>query len=95
VISGGEQGRMLFGKLMLMQLERADHGRADQPPRHGIDRIAEHRRWRNSRARWSSSRTTASSSLRWPPACSRSINRRQIIDYLGGYEDYLASQGVN
>ena len=31
--------------------ERAAHGRADQPPGHGIDRVAEHRRSRNIPAR--------------------------------------------
>jgi ATPase subunit of ABC transporter with duplicated ATPase domains len=41
--------------------QRAADGRADQPPRHGIDRVAQHRAGEVQAARWSSSRTTASS----------------------------------
>ncbi len=31
VLSGGEKGRMLFGKLMMQKPEHSDHGRTDQP----------------------------------------------------------------
>ena len=42
VISGGEQGRMLFGKLMLSRPQRAADGRATNPST-WIDQVAQHR----------------------------------------------------
>ena len=43
VLSGGEKGRMLFGKLMLQQTQCAADGRTDQPHGHGSHRVAQHR----------------------------------------------------
>ena len=62
VLSGGEKGRMIYGKLMLHAAECAADGRAHQPHGHGDHRVAADRPRALSRARWCSSRTTASSS---------------------------------
>ena len=40
VLSGGEKGRMIYGKLMLTRPERDAHGRAHQPHGHGNHRVA-------------------------------------------------------
>ena len=94
VISGGEQGRMLFGKLML---QKGNVPIMDEPTNHlDMESIeALNTGLENSPAPWFSSPTTGSSSRRSPPASSRSRDDGRVIDYLGGYGDYLASQGVN
>jgi ABC-type cobalamin transport system ATPase subunit len=43
VISGGEQGRMLFGRLMLQRGQCDGAGRTDQSLGYGVDRILESR----------------------------------------------------
>ena len=40
VLSGGEKGRMIYGKLMLIETECAVDGRAHQPHGHGDHRVA-------------------------------------------------------
>ena len=72
VISGGEQGRMLFGKLMLLHSRTCccwtsppttwtwNPSNPSTPP------------WTCSRAPWCSSPTTGNSSPPWPPASSKS-----------------------
>ena len=51
VLSGGEEQRMLFGKLMLQMPNVHAARRADQPPGHGIHRVAQHRAGEISPAR--------------------------------------------
>ena len=76
VLSGGEQRRMIFGKLMLEPPEHACmHGRADQPPRHGVDRVAEPRAREVPRHADLRLATTASSCPRSRRASSSSSRR--------------------
>jgi hypothetical protein len=93
VISGGEQGRMIFGKLMLMRAERAGNGRTDQPPRHGIDRVAEHRA---REVQGHADLRLARPRVRLVAGDARSRNPPdgKMVNYLGNYEEYLASQGI-
>ena len=48
---------------------------------------------RNTRARWCSCRMTASSGPAWPRAIEI-LPSGEIVDYRGGYEDYLTSRGI-
>ncbi len=94
VISGGEQGRMLFGKLMLL------HSNVlimDEPTNHldmesieslntGLEKFPGTLVFVSHDREFVSSLATRVFEVRGDGS---------IIDYLGGYEDYLASQGVN
>jgi len=94
VISGGEQGRMLFGKLMLL------HSNVlimDEPTNHldmesieslntGLEKFPGTLVFVSHDREFVSSLATRVFELKGDGS---------IIDYLGGYEDYLASQGVN
>ncbi len=93
VVSGGEQGRMLFGKLMLL---RRNVLLLDEPTNHldmesieslntGLEKFA------GTLVFVSHDREFVSS------LATRIIEIRQdhkIIDYRGSYEEYLASQGI-
>ncbi len=93
VISGGEQGRMLFGKLILL---RNNVLLMDEPTNHldmesieSLNNALE--KYRGTLVFVSHDREFVSS------LATRIIDIRQdgsIVDYRGGYEDYLASQGV-
>ena len=94
VISGGEQGRMLFGKLML---SRPNVLLMDEPTNHldmesieslntGLDKF-------NGTLVFVSHDREFVSSL-----ATRIIDIKldhQIVDYRGTYEEYLASQGLD
>ena len=94
VISGGEQGRMLFGKLMLL------HSNVlimDEPTNHldmesieslnsGLEKFPGTLIFVSHDREFVSSLATRVFEVKGDGS---------IIDYLGGYEDYLASQGVN
>lgn len=94
VISGGEQGRMLFGKLMLL------HSNVlimDEPTNHldmesieslntGLEKFPGTLVFVSHDREFVSSLATRVFGFKGDGS---------IIDYLGGYEDYLASQGVN
>jgi ATPase subunit of ABC transporter with duplicated ATPase domains len=94
VISGGEQGRMLFGKLMLL------HSNVlimDEPTNHldmesieslntGLEKFPGTLVFVSHDREFVSSLATRVFEVRGDGS---------IIDYLGGYEDYLASLGVN
>ena len=69
VISGGEQGRMLFGKLIL---QKPNVLVMDEPTNHlDMESIeALNLALENYRERWCSSAMTASSCRRWPHASS-------------------------
>ena len=93
VISGGEQGRMLFGKLMLL------HSNVlimDEPTNHldmesieslnsGLEKFPGTLVFVSHDREFVSSLATRVFEVK---------SNGKIIDYLGGYEDYLASQGV-
>jgi ATPase subunit of ABC transporter with duplicated ATPase domains len=93
VISGGEQGRMLFGKLMLL------HSNVlimDEPTNHldmesieslntGLEKFPGTLIFVSHDREFVSSLATRVFELK---------GDGKIIDYLGGYEDYLASLGV-
>jgi ATPase subunit of ABC transporter with duplicated ATPase domains len=94
VISGGEQGRMLFGKLMLL---RSNVLIMDEPTNHldmesieslntGLEKFPGTLVFVSHDREFVSSLATRVFELKGDGS---------IIDYLGGYEDYLASQGVN
>ena len=51
VLSGGEKGRMIYGKLMLTRPNVMLHGRADEPHGHGDDRVPADLRSKSIRAR--------------------------------------------
>ena len=94
VISGGEQGRMLFGKLMLL------HSNVlimDEPTNHldmesieslnsGLEKFPGTLIFVSHDREFVSSLATRVFEVKGDGS---------IIDYLGGYEDYLASLGVN
>ena len=70
VISGGEQGRMLFGSLMLM---KPNVLLMDEPTNHlDMESIGRSTGPREVQGHAGSSRTTASSSRRWQPASGKS-----------------------
>jgi len=93
VISGGEQGRMLFGKLMLL------HSNVlimDEPTNHldmesieslnsGLEKFPGTLIFVSHDREFVSSLSTRVFEVK---------ANGKIVDYLGGYEDYLASQGV-
>jgi ATPase subunit of ABC transporter with duplicated ATPase domains len=93
VISGGEQGRMLFGKLMLL------HSNVlimDEPTNHldmesieslntGLEKFPGTLVFVSHDREFVSSLSTRVFEVK---------SDGKIVDYLGGYEDYLASQGV-
>ena len=93
VISGGEQGRMLFGKLILL---RNNVLLMDEPTNHldmesieSLNNALE--KYRGTLVFVSHDREFVSS------LATRIFDIRQdgsIVDYRGGYEDYLASLGV-
>ena len=76
VLSGGEKGRMIYGKLMLTRPNVLLDGRTHQPHGHGNHRVAADRPRALSPGRWFSSRTTASSWAVSPRASSSSSPRR-------------------
>ena len=93
VISGGEQGRMLFGKLML---QRPNVLLMDEPTNHldmesieSLNTALE--KYKGTLIFVSHDREFVSS------LATRILEIRadQIIDYSGNYEEYLASQGVD
>ncbi len=93
VISGGEQGRMLFGKLMLA---RGNVLIMDEPTNHldmesiealnsGLEKFPGTLVFVSHDREFVSSLATRVFEVKGDGS---------IVDYLGGYEDYLASQGV-
>jgi ATPase subunit of ABC transporter with duplicated ATPase domains len=94
VISGGEQGRMLFGKLMLL---RNNVLLMDEPTNHldmesieslntALDKFTGTLIFVSHDREFVSSLATRVIEIR---------TDRSIVDYRGTYEEYLASQGVN
>ena len=94
VISGGEQGRMLFGKLMLL------HSNVlimDEPTNHldmeSIESL------NSGLEKFPGTLVFVSHDREFVSSLSTRVfevkSDGKIVDYLGGYEDYLASQGVN
>jgi ATPase subunit of ABC transporter with duplicated ATPase domains len=94
VISGGEQGRMLFGKLMLL------HSNVlimDEPTNHldmeSIESL------NSGLEKFPGTLVFVSHDREFVSSLSTRVfevkTDGKIVDYLGGYEDYLASQGVN
>ena len=93
VISGGEQGRMLFGKLMLL---RRNVLLMDEPTNHldmesieslntGLEKFAGTLVFVSHDREFVSSLATRIIEIR---------QDRTIVDYRGTYEEYLASQGI-
>ncbi|HEX6734922.1 MAG TPA: ATP-binding cassette domain-containing protein, partial [Azonexus sp.] len=93
VISGGEQGRMLFGKLML---QKPNVLVLDEPTNHldmesiealnsGLEKFPGTLVFVSHDREFVSSLATRVLEVK---------GDGKIVDYLGGYEDYLASQGV-
>jgi len=93
VISGGEQGRMLFGKLML---QKPNVLVMDEPTNHldmesiealnsGLEKFPGTLIFVSHDREFVSSLATRVLEVKGDGS---------IVDYLGGYEDYLASQGV-
>ena len=93
VISGGEQGRMLFGKLML---QRGNVLIMDEPTNHldmesiealnsGLEKFPGTLVFVSHDREFVSSLATRVFEVKGDGS---------VIDYLGGYEDYLAGQGV-
>ena len=93
VISGGEQGRMLFGKLML---QKPNVLVLDEPTNHldmesiealnsGLEKFPGTLVFVSHDREFVSSLATRVLEVKGDGS---------IVDYLGGYEDYLASQGV-
>ncbi|TSA49945.1 MAG: ATP-binding cassette domain-containing protein, partial [Nitrosomonadales bacterium] len=93
VLSGGEQGRMLFGKLML---QRPNVLLMDEPTNHmdmesieSLNTALE--KYKGTLVFVSHDREFVSS------LATRILEIRadQVIDYTGNYEEYLTSQGVD
>jgi energy-coupling factor transporter ATP-binding protein EcfA2 len=93
VISGGEQGRMLFGKLMLL------HSNVlimDEPTNHldmeSIESL------NSGLEKFPGTLVFVSHDREFVSSLSTRVfevkGDGKVVDYLGGYEDYLASQGV-
>jgi ATPase subunit of ABC transporter with duplicated ATPase domains len=93
VISGGEQGRMLFGRLML---SRPNVLIMDEPTNHldmesiealntGLEKFPGTLVFVSHDREFVSSLATRVFEVK---------GDGRVVDYLGGYEDYLASQGV-
>ncbi|HWT54552.1 MAG TPA: ABC-F family ATPase [Rhodocyclaceae bacterium] len=93
VISGGEQGRMLFGKLMLL---RRNVMLMDEPTNHldmeSIESL------NNGLAAYPGTLVFVSHDREFVSSLATRIIEvkagGQIVDYLGTYEEYLASQGI-
>jgi ATPase subunit of ABC transporter with duplicated ATPase domains len=94
IISGGEQGRMLFGKLMLLRRNVLLLDETDQSPGYGIDRIAEYR----GREKFPGTVIFVSHDREFVSSLATRIidmkTDHSIIDYRGSYEEYLNSQGI-
>ncbi|HMV21281.1 MAG TPA: ABC-F family ATPase [Rhodocyclaceae bacterium] len=93
VISGGEQGRMLFGKLML---QRGNVLIMDEPTNHldmeSIEAL------NSGLEKFPGTLVFVSHDREFVSSLSTRVFEVKgdgtVVDYLGGYEDYLASQGV-
>ena len=93
VISGGEQGRMLFGKLML---SKHNVLLMDEPTNHldmeSIEAL------NSGLEKFPGTLVFVSHDREFVSSLSTRVlevkSDGRIVDYLGGYEDYLASQGV-
>ena len=94
VLSGGEKGRMMYGKLML---GRHNVLLLDEPTNHmdmeSIESL------NIALEKYAGTLIFVSHDREFVSSLSTRVfevkNDGRIIDYLGGYEDYLASQGVN
>ena len=94
VISGGEQGRMLFGKLMLSKHNVLV---MDEPTNHldmeSIEAL------NSGLEKFPGTLVFVSHDREFVSSLSTRVfevkGDGRIVDYLGGYEDYLASQGVD
>ena len=93
VISGGEQGRMMFGRMMLLH---SNVMLMDEPSNHldmesieslntGLEKFPGTLVFVSHDREFVSSLATRVFEVK---------GDGRIVDYLGGYEDYLASQGV-
>lgn len=93
VLSGGEQGRMLFGKLML---SRPNVLLMDEPTNHldmeSIEAL------NSGLEKFPGTLVFVSHDREFVSSLSTRVlevkGDGKIVDYMGGYEDYLASQGV-
>ncbi len=93
VISGGEQGRMLFGKLMLLNSNVLV---MDEPTNHldmeSIESL------NTALEKFTGTLVFVSHDREFVSSLSTRVLEVKgdgtVVDYLGGYEDYLASQGV-
>ena len=93
VISGGEQGRMLFGKLILL---RNNVLLMDEPTNHldmeSIESL------NNALEKYPGTLIFVSHDREFVSSLATRIieikDHETIVDYHGSYEDYLASQGV-
>ena len=93
VLSGGERGRMLFGKLMLQRTNVLVHGRADQPHGHGIDRVAAARA-RDVRGHGDPGLARPPVRVRAGHPGARAWRPARPVHFDGNYEDYLGSRGL-
>ena len=93
VLSGGEQGRMLFGKLML---SRPNVLLMDEPTNH-LDMVSIEA-LNSGLEKFPGTLVFVSHDREFVSSLSTRVlevkGDGKIVDYLGGYEDYLASQGV-
>jgi ATPase subunit of ABC transporter with duplicated ATPase domains len=96
VISGGEQGRMLFGKLILL---RNNVLLMDEPTNHldmesieSLNNALE--KYKGTLLFVSHDREFVSSLATRIIEIKTNGTEREIIDYHGNYEEYLASQGI-
>jgi ATPase subunit of ABC transporter with duplicated ATPase domains len=92
VLSGGEQGRMLFGKLILMQPNVL---LMDEPTNHldmeSIESL------NTALAKYTGTLIFVSHDREFVSSLADrifEIKDGKVIDYRGNYEDYLASQGI-